>query len=78
MARLLRAASAAAFALAAASAVTGSDAVGVAAVGVVVLAPLTRVAWLARRWAGEGDWPFVAAAVGLLVVVAAGAAIGAA
>lgn len=78
MALLLRAGSLLAFTLAAASATTGSDVMGVGAVGVVVVAPLARVAWLAGRWVREDDWPFVGAAAGLLVVIAAGATIGAA
>jgi hypothetical protein len=43
---------------------------------VVVGAPIVRVLWLLQRWTRRKDWRFVGAAVGLLCVVAIGAAVG--
>ena len=42
------------------------------AVGVVVGAPLIRVAWLAARWYRRGDRRYAAVAMALLVVVGTG------
>lgn len=41
-----------------------------AAIGVVVVAPVARVLWLAQRWFRRGDPRFGSVAVGVLVVVA--------
>jgi hypothetical protein len=49
----------------------GTAASGVA-VGVVVAAPLIRVAWLAIRWFIRGDRRYAAVAASLLLVVATG------
>ena len=46
-----------------------------AAVGVVIAAPLVRVAWLSGRWLRKGDVRFAALAVVLLGVVGTGVAI---
>lgn len=54
---------------------TVAVAAGVAAVVVVMAAPLLRVAWLVVRLVQERDWRFVAVAIGLLAVVATGAGI---
>ena len=53
---------------------TGRNA-GAIAVGLVVAAPLLRVAWLAYRWWCRGDRAFASVAGSLLVVVGTGAAI---
>ena len=45
------------------------------AVGVVVAAPLMRVAWLAIRWYRRGDRRYAAVAVSLLAVVGSGSVI---
>ena len=74
----LRAATAVSLVLAIVSVVTSGTvavATGVAAVGVVMAAPLLRVAWLLFRWVQERDWRFVAAAIGLLAVIGAGAGV---
>lgn len=47
------------------------------AVSAVIAAPLVRVAWLVLRWGQEGDHRFVARGVGLLLIVAVGAALAA-
>lgn len=49
----------------------------VAAVGVIVAAPLVRVAWLTYRWYRWGDRGFASLAALLLLVVGAGTAIAA-
>jgi hypothetical protein len=51
-------------------AITGSI-----AMGAVIAAPLLRVAWLIFRWSQEGDYRYVAIGLGLLSVIAAGAAL---
>jgi hypothetical protein len=43
--------------------------------GAVIAAPLLRVAWLIFRWSQEGDYRYVAIGLGLLSVIAAGAAL---
>lgn len=48
-----------------------------AAVAAVVAVPLVRVAWLVFRWVQEGDHRFVAAGLGLLLVIAVGAVLAA-
>ena len=53
-------------------------AVATAAVAAVVAAPLLRVAWLVLRWRQERDRRFQVLGVGLLAVVALGAALSAA
>jgi len=45
------------------------------AVGIVVAAPLLRVAWLAIRWYLRGDRRYAAVAASLLVVVGSGSVI---
>ena len=45
---------------------------GWAAVGVLIVVPLVRVAWLVERWRRKGDWRFVA--VGLLLLAIIGGA----
>lgn len=73
---LLRAAAAAALVLGALAAAVPGDAgtaIGTAAVGVVIAAPLLRVAWLAKRFVREGDDRFALLALALLAVVATGA-----
>jgi hypothetical protein len=45
------------------------------AVGIVVAAPLLRVAWLAVRWYLRGDRRYAAVAAGLLLVVGAGSVV---
>jgi len=52
----------------------GTVASGVA-VGIVVAAPLLRVAWLAIRWYLRGDRRYAAVAASLLVVVGSGSVI---
>lgn len=47
------------------------------AVGLVVAAPLLRVAWLAYRWWRWGDRAFASVAIALLLIVTAGTAIAA-
>ncbi len=47
-----------------------ADVFGAAAVTVVLVAPLVRIAWLARRWFRRGDPRFGWFAVGVLGVVA--------
>ena len=49
----------------------------VAAVAVIVAAPLARIFWLIYRWRHEGDWVFVLLGVGLVGVIVAGAVIAA-
>lgn len=44
-----------------------------AAVAVLLVVPLIRVAWLALRWWRRGDVRFALVAVGVLLVVATGA-----
>ena len=51
--------------------VAGTVASGLA-VGIVVAAPLLRVAWLAVRWYRRGDRRYSAVAASLLVVVGSG------
>jgi hypothetical protein len=46
--------------------------VAIAAVVVVVGAPLVRVVWLVVAWARSGDTRFVLVGVGLLLVITAG------
>lgn len=46
-----------------------------AAVGLVVAAPLLRVAWLAYRWWRWGDRTFASVAAALLLVVGTGTAL---
>ena len=48
---------------------------GAVAVGLVIAAPLLRVAWLAYRWWRRGDRGFASVAASLLLVVGTGAAI---
>ena len=43
-----------------------------AAVGLVIAAPLVRVAWLVYRWWRWGDRAFASVAAGLLLVVGTG------
>ena len=77
--RFLQVAATLVFALAVASVVLPGTAGRLAAdamVAVIVGAPVVRVLWLLVRWVRRRDWRFVAAASALLVVVAAGAAIG--
>jgi hypothetical protein len=77
--RFLRVAATAVFVLALVSLLLPGEAGRVAAdlmVVVVVGAPIVRVLWLAQRWTRRKDWRFVAAAAGLLLVVATGAAVG--
>lgn len=50
-----------------------SSAFGGIAVGVIVAAPLLRVALFGARWARIGDRRYAVAALGLLLVTAAGA-----
>ena len=45
------------------------------AVGIVVSAPLLRVAWLAIRWYRRGDLRYSAVAASLLLVVGSGSVI---
>jgi hypothetical protein len=52
------------------------DALGVAAVAALVLAPVLRVGWLSVRWLRLGDPRFAAVAAGLLLVVALAALVG--
>lgn len=52
-----------------------SSAFGGLAVGVIVAAPLVRVAMFGLRWLRIGDRRFAVAALGLLLVTAAGAAL---
>jgi hypothetical protein len=47
------------------------------AVGLVIAAPLLRVAWLAYRWWRWGDRVYASVAAALLLVVGTGAAIAA-
>lgn len=80
VAHYLRAAVILAFALAVAGLALPGTAGRVAAWAMVVTliaAPFVRVAWLATRWAHAPDWRFFAAAVGLLVLTAAGAVVAA-
>ncbi len=49
------------------------EATAVVTVGLVVGAPLARVAWLTGRFASERDWRFAAVSLGVLGVVALGA-----
>jgi hypothetical protein len=44
----------------------------VAALAVLIGAPLLRVAWLANRWRRRGDARFALSAAGLLVIVGLG------
>ncbi len=44
----------------------------VAAIGVLVAAPLVRVVWLVRRWIRRGDPRFAAVGCGVLAIIAAG------
>lgn len=73
--RALRAATALAAGLAAAG-LAVPDPLGrrlcAAALGVLIAAPLLRVAWLANRWRRRGDPRFAITAVGLLALVGAG------
>ena len=48
------------------------SAAGALMVGLLVAAPLVRVAWLGIRWARKGDRRFALVAAGLLAVVATG------
>lgn len=61
------------------TAVPGStgDALDAAAIAVVVIAPLLRVAWLAQRWFRRGDPRFGLVALGVLAVVGAAVAVAA-
>jgi hypothetical protein len=52
-----------------------ASAFGGVAVGVIVAAPLLRVAQLGAHWLRIGDRRFALAALGLLLVTAAGAAL---
>jgi hypothetical protein len=45
------------------------------AVGLIIAAPLLRVAWLAYRWWRWGDRAFASVAASLLLVVGAGTAV---
>lgn len=77
--RYLQVCAATVFGLAAASVVLPGDAGRLAAdamVAVVIGAPVGRVLWLLQRWIRRRDWRFAAAAFGLLLVVALGAAVG--
>lgn len=77
--RFLRICSLAVLVLALASLVLPGAAGRVAAdvmVAIVIGAPVGRVLWLLQRWMRRRDWPFVAAAAGLLVVVSTGAVVG--
>ena len=47
-------------------------AAAIVSIAVVLGAPLTRVGWLAVRWAHKGDGRFALAAAAVLVVVAVG------
>jgi hypothetical protein len=49
------------------------NAASAVAVGVVVGAPLVRVAWLAVRWYHRGDRRYAAVAAALLVIIGTGA-----
>jgi hypothetical protein len=51
--------------------------VSASAVGLVIAAPLLRVAWLTYRWWRWGDRAYASVAAALLVVVGTGAAIAA-
>lgn len=53
------------------------DAFDVAAMAVVVIAPLLRVVWLAQRWFRRGDARFGFVAIGVLAVVGAAVALAA-
>ncbi|HUP15178.1 MAG TPA: DUF1634 domain-containing protein [Acidimicrobiia bacterium] len=48
---------------------------GIVAMAAVIATPLLRVAWLIFRWSQEGDYRYVAIGLGLLSVIAAGAAL---
>lgn len=54
---------------------TAGTAAGAVMVGVLVAAPVLRVAWLAVRWARRGDIRFTLVASGLLTVILAGSVI---
>lgn len=56
---------------------TAGIALATLAVTAVIAAPLVRVAWLVFRWVQEGDRRFVARGIGLLSIVAVGAALAA-
>jgi len=76
---LLRVGAVAALVLGVLGALLPGDAGTVAATGavaVVVTTPLARVGWLSVRWARLHDRRFAALAAVLLVVIAAGTAIG--
>ena len=47
-------------------------AAAIVSIAVIVGAPLTRVGWLAVRWAHKGDLRFALAASAVLVVVTVG------
>lgn len=79
LARFLRVAVMATFAIAVAALVLPGRAgtvLGVAMVAVLVAVPLIRLAWLARRWLGRGDRRFALVALLLGLIVSAGAVLG--
>jgi ABC-type sulfate transport system permease subunit len=52
-----------------------SHAAAITMVSALVVVPITRVAWLAVRWLALGDRRFAGEAIGLLAIVACGAAL---
>lgn len=54
---------------------TAGIALATMAVIAVIAAPLVRVAWLVFRWTQERDRRFVGRGIGLLLIVAVGAAL---
>lgn len=79
LARFLRIAAGATFALAAlALALPGrsGEMAGFAVVAVLVATPLARLAWLGRRWLRKGDRRFALVAALLGVIILAGAVLG--
>lgn len=79
LARFLRLAAGATFALAVAALVLpgrAGEVAGLTVVVVLVAAPLVRLAWLGRRWLRKGDRRFTMVAALLGVIILAGSVLG--
>lgn len=79
LARFLRIAAYATFALAAAALVLPGEArrlAGALVVVVLVGVPLVRLAWLGHRWMRKGDRRFAVVAAGLGLIILAGSVLG--